>query len=265
MVIRSIFLMCVSLVLATHIFAIDNQTSKPKGILEQPCTDLSFLDHLDEGQNRWDALQAHLRMNDWPYLCRYREANQALDPNVQPDVVFMGDSITEGWVNVDPSFFSKVQIGRGIGGQTTPQMVARFYHDVVALHPKAVHIMAGTNDVAGNTGNSSIDQIQNNIKAMVDLALANNIKVILASILPADHFFWSPTVKPVAQILALNNWLQGYAKQRGLIYVDYYSAMVNEEGGLAATLARDGVHPTAEGYAVMRPLAELAIKQVLGE
>ncbi len=242
-----------------------NDAIEIRGMVEQPCSDLSFLNNLPDHQSRWDTLQAHLRMNDWPYLCRYREANQALDPNVQPDVVFMGDSITEGWVNVDPSFFSQVQIGRGIGGQTTPQMVARFYHDVVALHPKAVHIMAGTNDVAGNTGNSSIDQVQNNIKAMVDLALVNNIKVILASILPADHFFWSPTVKPVAQIRALNNWLQGYAKQRGLIYVDYYSAMVNEEGGLAAALARDGVHPTAEGYALMRPLAELAIKQVLGE
>jgi len=234
-----------------------------QGMIEQPCRDLSFLDELPDGQSRWDTLQQHLRWNDWPFLCRYRAANAALDPTITPNVVFMGDSITEGWVNVDPGFFSNLQIGRGIGGQTTSQMVARFYQDVIALNPKMVHIMAGTNDVAGNTGNNSMEQFQNNIKAMVDMAVANNIKVVLASILPADHFFWSPAIKPADQISQLNAWLKAYAQDRQLGFVDYYAAMANEQGGLSSDLAKDGVHPTAAGYAVMRPLAEQAIKRVL--
>ena len=196
---------------------------------------------------------------DWGQLCRYQHDNAALPPASQRRVVFLGDSITEGWNSLDPGFFSNDTLDRGISGQTSAQMLVRFRADVLDLHPALVHIMAGTNDVAGNTGPTSLAIVQGNIATMVELARAHGIGVVLASIPPAARFGWYPSLRPAATIVTLNNWLRGYAAREHLVYVDYHSALADHAGGLRATLADDGVHPNAAGYAVMRPLAEHAI------
>ncbi|GFE83309.1 hypothetical protein GCM10011487_53090 [Steroidobacter agaridevorans] len=194
---------------------------------------------------------------DWAGLCRYRADNAAVIASKQrPDVVFLGDSITESWVPGDPTLFSSERIGRGISGQTTAQMLVRFPADVIALRPHAVHIMAGTNDVAGNGGPTSERAFQDNIQAMVALARAHNIRVVLASILPAAKFNWRPEVQPAKQIVKLNEWLRTYAKREGLRYVDYYTPLATADGALKPGLSIDGVHPNREGYAVMRELAK---------
>jgi lysophospholipase L1-like esterase len=198
---------------------------------------------------------------DFPDLCHYKSDNAAVLKGTHPTVVFIGDSITEGWGVGDASLFSRGVIDRGISGQTSPQMLVRFYQDVVALHPKAVHIMAGTNDVAGNTGPSSPDDFKNNIRAMVDLAVANHIQVILASIPPADRFPWRPDIQPAEQIRQLNKWLRQLADQRKLVYADYYSSLTTASGGFRAELSNDGVHPNSDGYAAMRPIADAALRK----
>jgi lysophospholipase L1-like esterase len=198
------------------------------------------------------AVQERAR-TDWANLCRYRAANGALPKSLR--AVFMGDSITEIWAEADPDLFSRGVVGRGISGQTSPQMLLRFFQDVVELHPRAVHIMAGTNDLAGNTGPSSVQDFKNNIMAMVELAHAHQIKVVLASIPPARIFPWKPALRPAADIVALNKWLRSYAIASRSEYVDYYSALVDDQGGFQATLSNDGVHPNRDGYARMRPLA----------
>lgn len=208
------------------------------------------------------AAQAAQKARDWPNLCRYRAENAALAEGAAK-VVFMGDSITEGWLPADREFFSHGNVDRGIGGQTSPQMVLRFWQDVVALKPQAVHIMTGTNDLAGNTGPSRLEDYKNNIRAMVDIAQANGIKVILASIPPADRFGWAPDLKPAALIVEMNAWLKQYAAERGLTYVDYHTPLADANGGLRADYGHDGVHPHRAGYAVMRPLAEAAIREAL--
>jgi lysophospholipase L1-like esterase len=200
---------------------------------------------------------------DFPDLCHYKSENAAFIKGTHPTVVFMGDSITEGWGVGDPSLFSRGVIDRGISGQTSPQMLVRFYQDVVALHPKAVHIMAGTNDVAGNTGPSSPDDFKNNIRAMVDLAKANHIQVVLASILPAERFPWRPDIQPAEQIRQLNKWLRQLADQRKLVYADYYSSLTTASGGFRAELSNDGVHPNSDGYAAMRPIADAALRKAM--
>jgi lysophospholipase L1-like esterase len=172
----------------------------------------------------------------------------------------MGDSITEFWARADTTLFSNGVVGRGISGQTSPQMLLRFMQDVVELHPRVVHIMAGTNDVAGNTGPTSAQDFQNNIMAMVELAKAHKIKVVLASIPPASAFPWHPGLQPAADIVALNTWLRGYAKSSGSSYVDYYSALVDPQGGFQKALSNDGVHPNRDGYAKMQSLALKAIR-----
>lgn len=197
---------------------------------------------------------------DWPNLCRYRDDNAAVLASRAPTrVVFLGDSITELWVKADPALFTNGIVGRGIGGQTTPQMLVRFHADVVALHPRIVHILAGTNDVAGNTGPTTAQDYKNNIVAMTEIAKANNIKVILGSIPPAARFFWRPEVAPVARIAELNQWLRDYAKTSGAEFVDYYAGLAGKNGELRPELANDGVHPNKSGYAIMRPLAQAAI------
>jgi lysophospholipase L1-like esterase len=202
---------------------------------------------------------------DWPWLARYHDQDQALlAAGKKTDVVFIGDSITELWVGKRPGFFSEGRVGRGISGQTTPQMLLRFRQDVVALHPKLVHIMAGTNDVAGNTGPMTAEMTKDNIMDMVEIAKANNIKVILASIPPADHFPWKPGVETVKRITELNDWLKGYAASQHLVYADYWTAMQNGQGGMKDGLAFDGVHPTEAGYDVMAGVAELALKRASG-
>jgi lysophospholipase L1-like esterase len=205
---------------------------------------------------------------DWPNLKRYAADNAALpapDP-AQPRIVFYGDSITDGWgrqPDTGDFFPGKPYINRGISGQTTPQMLVRFQQDVVHLHPAAVLILAGTNDIAGNTGPSTPQMIEDNFTSMADIARASGIKVILASITPAYNYPWKPGVDPVPTIRELNAWLKDYCAKQSLTYVDYYSAMTDEKGAMKPGLAKDGVHPTAQGYAIMGPLAEAAIAQAL--
>lgn len=206
------------------------------------------------------------KLNDWPQLARYHDANAALSPAAPGEkrVIFYGDSITDAWArNPDEFFPGKHYIGRGISGQTTPQMLVRFQQDVVHLEPAVVVILAGTNDIAGNTGPSTPDMIEDNFASMVAIAKANNIKMVIASILPADHYAWRPGVQPADQIRQMNTRLKALCQRDGLVYLDYYSAMANATGGLDPELAKDGVHPTAKGYAIMSPLAEKAIAEAL--
>lgn len=207
-------------------------------------------------------IEAERAKEDWPNLCKFLTQNHAvIASNHQPRVVFLGDSITAGWQMAEPSFFNADVIDRGIGGQTTPQMLLRIYPDVVALHPQVVHIMAGTNDIAGNTGPESDDTIVDNIRAMIDIAQANHIKVVLASIPPSLAFWWNTAVKPAARIAAVNRKLRNLAAERGVVWVDYYAKLVDSNGGLPLALANDGVHPNRNGYAIMRPMAEQAIRR----
>ena len=214
-----------------------------------------------------EKLQAYLKkhaedlVRDFPDLCHYKSDNEGILKEAHPKAVFMGDSITEGWGVGDPSLFNRSVLDRGISGQTSPQMLARFYQDVVALHPQAVHIMAGTNDVAGNTGPSSPEDFKNNIRAMVDLARANHIQVILASIPPAERFPWRPDIQPAEQIRQLNAWLRQFADQHKLIYADYYATLTTPSGAFRPELSNDGVHPNTDGYAAMRSVADAALRK----
>jgi len=219
---------------------------------------------------------AHMQeqLQDWPQLHRYQADNAKLPPaDASPSsshhpalarVVFYGDSITDAWGRGTGDFFpGRPYINRGISGQTTPQMLVRFEQDVVHLHPAAVLILAGTNDIAGNTGPATPQMIEDNFAAMVAIARQNNIKVILASILPAAAYPWKPGIDPVPAIRELNQWLKNYANTQRLTYLDYYTAMADEKGAMKPNLSKDGVHPTNEGYAIMTPLAEAAIAQAL--
>ena len=202
---------------------------------------------------------------DWPNLKKYRAANEqiVLSQNF-PEVVFMGNSITEGWVNHNPSFFEEHKFaGRGIGGQTTPQMLTRFTPDVVDLQPKAVVILAGTNDIAGNTGFSSVKMIKDNLRMMTEIAQQNNIRVILSSILPVFDYPWRPALKPVDKIAEINSWMMDLAENNDLVYVDYFNSMVDEKGGLKKEFSGDGVHPNAKGYSIMEPLVLKAVSKAL--
>lgn len=200
---------------------------------------------------------------DWPDLHRYQEANQKADGEHPKEnrVVFMGNSITEGWIKTDPEFFNqnKNYIDRGISGQTTPQMLLRFRQDVINLKPKAVVILAGTNDIAGNTGPATLDEIFGNLVTMMELANANHIKVIISSILPVYDYPWKPGLEPSGKIIELNSRLKKYAASNKLAYVDYHSAMKDARNGLPETLAADGVHPNLKGYKIMEPLVQKAI------
>jgi lysophospholipase L1-like esterase len=209
-----------------------------------------------------------IQAQDWPNLNKYQNENTNLKSAAagQERIVFMGDSITEFWSIINVEYFTgKPYVNRGISGQTTPQMLVRFRADVIALKPAAVVILAGINDIAGNTGPATLDMIKNNIFSMVELAKANQIKVILCSVLPAFDFHWKPNQNPAEKIIALNELLKNYAFAKGIIYLDYYSAMVDERKGLLASYSNDGVHPNKAGYQVMAPLAEEAITKVLLE
>lgn len=198
--------------------------------------------------------------DDWAGLCRFRSANaSAASAAERPRVVFMGDSITENWGMGDPDFFEHGVLNRGIGGQTTPQMLVRFRSDVVALAPRAVHILAGTNDVAGNTGPNRPRDFKDNIMSMAELARAHGIHVILGSIPPAAGFNWRPELKPTQRIRELNQWLREYASKNGFDYIDYYSVLAGPDGELQAELSNDGVHPNRNGYRLMRKLVERKI------
>lgn len=205
---------------------------------------------------------------DWPDLNHFREANSAIGLPAEGEqrIVFLGNSITIGWLDIHPDFFAgKSYINRGISGQTTPQMLLRFRQDVVDLKPCAVVILAGVNDIAGNTGPASLKMIEDNIASMCELAQANQIKVILSSVLPAYDFPWNKGTYPAEKIFALNEWIQAYASKNRLGYVDYYSSMVDPRKGLKSELTYDGVHPNLQGYMVMEPLVEEAIRRVLSK
>tara|TARA_B100000787_G_scaffold102280_1_gene75642 strand:- start:13592 stop:14296 length:705 start_codon:yes stop_codon:yes gene_type:complete len=209
--------------------------------------------------------------SDFANTNRYEKANLELLLHVKAEnrVVFMGNSITEGWVLLRPEFFQdKDYINRGIGGQTTPQMLLRFRQDVIDLKPKIVVILAGTNDIAGNTGYTSLATITGNIKSMAEIANANGIKVIISSIIPAIDYLWKPGLEPAPKIISINKALKMYAKRNNFIYLDYFSAMVDDKGGLKVpdyTAENDLVHPNKAGYLVMERLAEEAIKRALIE
>ncbi|WP_222431599.1 SGNH/GDSL hydrolase family protein [Mucilaginibacter achroorhodeus] len=203
---------------------------------------------------------------DWPWLKRYEEDNAKLPAPAAGEkrVVFMGNSITEGWINTDPDFFKgKPYVNRGIGGQTTPQMLVRFREDVINLKPKVVVILAGINDIAENTGPSKIENVAGNIFSMAELAKFAGIKVVLSSVIPAKGFPWHPGLDPREPIMKLNTMLKEYAAKNHLGYIDYYSAMVGPEKELRKELCVDGVHPNMAGYKVMEPLAEIEIKKAL--
>jgi lysophospholipase L1-like esterase len=178
--------------------------------------------------------------------------------------VFLGDSITEFWTLSD-SFHGKPYVNRGISGQTTPQILLRFRQDVIALRPEVVVILAGTNDIAENTGPITLAAIEDNLTSMVDLAKRNGIRVVLASLLPALQYPWRADIRPVEKIRALNDWMKDYAAKEGLVFLDYHSAMANDKRGLKTELSEDGVHPNQAGYAVMAPLAEKAIGAALSK
>jgi lysophospholipase L1-like esterase len=214
-------------------------------------------------------------LQDWPNIARYHDANASVQPpaTTEKRVVFMGDSITDGWVRPENGGFfpGKPYIDRGISGQTTPQMLIRFRPDVIALQPKVVVILAGTNDLAGNTGPMTLDQIEGNLQSMDELAHANKIRVVLASVLPVSNYGHDREGKPVdmrtkrppEKIIELNTWIKNYAAAHGDIYLDYFSATVDEHGLFKADISEDGLHPNAKGYAIMSPLAEQAIQQAL--
>jgi len=201
---------------------------------------------------------------DFGGLDRFKEADAQLPPPAPNEdrVVFMGDSITQGW-KLNESFPGKPYINRGISGQTSPQMLVRFRQDVIDLKPKVVVILAGTNDIAGNTGPMTLKESEDNLASMAEIAHANGIRVVLCSVLPAYDFSWAPGLMPARRIFDLNLWIREYAKEKDDVYVDYYSAMKDDRGGLPAALSRDGVHPLPAGYAIMTPLVETGIEQAL--
>ena len=265
------------------------QTKTPVGIVEQPCPPTGtlsagtrdLLDDLfmkprrlvpadferlmkDPGFGSFVEANRKLGLQDWPGLCRYRASNADLRARGESSrIVFIGDSITENWALADPRFFERGVVNRGIGGQTTPQMLLRFRADVIALKPQAVHIMAGTNDVAGNTGPTTEQDVKNNVISMAELARANGIRVVLASIPPAATFNWRPQLDPVPQINALNAWLREYATQNRFEYIDYHAALAGSSGELKAELGNDGVHPNRDGYRIMRKLVEEKLAPVI--
>tara|TARA_Y200000002_G_C22582651_1_gene621566 strand:- start:121 stop:909 length:789 start_codon:yes stop_codon:yes gene_type:complete len=205
---------------------------------------------------------------DWANMNFYKDSNERLKKIADPNrVVFMGNSITQGWSHFNASFFKNNPfVNRGIGGQTSPQMLVRFRTDVVNLNPKAVVIMAGTNDIAGNTGLISIENTAENIFSMAEIAMANNIAVYICSTLPAIDFLWSPGLDPASKIVKLNTILKNYCKENGLTYVDYYAAMVDADGGLKVpdyTGANDLVHPNKQGYKVMEKIILASLKNSL--
>jgi len=221
-----------------------------------------------------NVMRNDVRLRDWPNLARYRESNRALAPasTGEARVVFMGDSITDSWVQ--PRFGdyfanNKAYVGRGISGQTTPQMLVRFRPDVIDLKPKVVVILAGTNDISGNTGPMSNEEIQGNLASMAELAKEHGIEVVLASITPVSAYHVSPsgipqtTTRPMDRIKAVNDWMKKYAAANGHVYLDYFSAMTDQTGLLREDLSADDLHPNAKGYAIMAPLADAAIKQAL--
>jgi lysophospholipase L1-like esterase len=214
----------------------------------------------------WTAHDQQM-LTDFAWLAKFKEADLALGPPAAGEnrVVFMGDSITQGWKIEGPDgyFPGKPYINRGISGQTTPQMLVRFRQDVIDLKPKVVVILAGINDIAGNTGPETLEQIEDNLASMAELATANHIRVVLCSVMPAFDFPWRPGMTPAPKVVELNTWIKSYAAEKHHVYVDFHSAMKDERDGLPASLSHDGVHPLPAGYAIMTPLVEAGIQKAL--
>jgi lysophospholipase L1-like esterase len=207
-------------------------------------------------------------LEDWPALARYAADNAKLAPPpfAESRVVFMGDSITDGWIKRSPKFFADNPgyIDRGISGQTTPQMLIRFRPDVIALHPNVVVILAGTNDIAGNTGPMTLEMIEDNLTSMVELAQAHHISVVISSVMPVCDYIRPQTgLRPPAKIIALNAWIKDFCTRNRLVYLDYYSAMLDEQKMLQKEITYDGLHPNEAGYALMEPLAKKAIAEAI--
>lgn len=202
---------------------------------------------------------------DWAWLCRYREENRLLHGQDAPQVVFIGDSISEHWPASGLETFDKGWVGRGIGGQTSSQILLRFHQDAIALKPKVIHLLAGGNDVARNAGALDRKAFQNNINAMVDQACAHNITLILGTILPAKQFYWRKEIEPVDEIRSLNRWLAQFAASHRIRLVDYYTPMATSEGAMRADLTEDGVHPNRQGYQLMRRALDSALAEALND
>lgn len=241
--------------------------TRPRNLDEMSAMAQRFMDPANPIGAGFRKTQAEQQATDWPFLCRYRDANAALKQSGRrPDVVFMGDSITEGWINADPSFFtSHNYVDRGISGQSSSQMVVRFYHDVVALHPRVVHIMTGTNDIGGATGPVTEDESIDNVRAMIDLAQANGITVVLASIPPMSRLLPRPDFNLRPVVRTLNARLKALAAERRIAFIDYYTPFAQPDGAFDPRYANDGVHPTRAGYAVMEPLAQRALSSALAK
>lgn len=200
------------------------------------------------------AIFGQINAQEWANVARFKADNERIiADNVPVKLVFMGNSITEGWKSFDPNLFGGTNyINRGISGQTTPQMLIRFKQDVLDLNPKGVVILAGTNDIAGNTGSMSVQEIFNQIESMAGLAALNKIEVFLCSVLPVYDYPWKPGLKPVPKILALNNMLKTLAADKNYKYIDYFSEMSDDKNGLKLSLGSDGVHPNENGYEIMK-------------
>ncbi len=204
---------------------------------------------------------------DWANLEKYQAKNaELMKKGTKTQVVFMGNSITEGWEQTNPSFFeNKPYANRGISGQTTPQMLLRFRQDVVALNPEVVVILAGTNDIAGNTGPSTLEEILGNLKGMAEIASANGIEPVLCSVLPAFDYPWKPGMEPNIKIPKLNTMIEAYCKEKNYLYLNYFAAMDDGKNGLREELTYDGVHLTEKGYQFIEPMVEMAIKMALNK
>ncbi len=218
-----------------------------------------------EDMAAYQKMQKDQTASDWAALCYFRADNAALAAAPVPDgrIVFMGDSITQLWGLAEPADFGPARVNRGISGQTTPQMLLRFKQDVLALKPTAVHILAGVNDIAGNTGPTTLEDVENNIASMVELAKAHGVQVILATPLPAAKFTWKPDLKPGPTVIAYASWVRRYAAEQNLILADYHPVLATQEGALKPELGPDGVHPNKAGYALMKPILETAITGAL--
>jgi lysophospholipase L1-like esterase len=253
-VVLSTLVICAFIVSATIVPALGQQSIPAAGI---PSTGFAGLDD-------YRAKRIAVFTDDYGQLARYREANATLAAPAAGEnrVVFFGDSITDIWKLAD-SFPGKPYVNRGIGGQTTPQMLVRFRQDVIDLHPKVVVILAGTNDIAGNTGPMRNEDIEANLASMADLARVHGIRVVFSSLLPVHNYterskdFFAQ--RPPARILQLNDWLKKYCAENQIVYLDYFSALVDDKGLMKKDLADDGLHPNAAGFKVMAPLAEAAI------
>lgn len=271
---------------ATNAYAEDAAPVAPKvGVVDAPCSEIEpppqlVVDYFKQaaaaqaaGQkppipSKEDlainsAWQKRVMLADFSGLCKYQDANAVLPAASDHRVIFFGDSITELWGLRVPDLFTNDVVNRGISGQTTLQMIGRFRADVIVLHPKLVHIIAGTNDIAGNTGPTSLERIESNIETMVDLAQLHGVKVIIGATPPAAKFSWRPEIDSVATITAYNVWLKAFAERKGVTFIDYNAALNDGTGGIPAALSEDGVHPNAAGYAVMNPLVRKVIADSL--